>query len=86
MRRVIVDSSRAERLSASVLPVRFAYVRASDRNRGLVHVGDMSICTGDPGLEPGRTLGLRGSPSIDLWQVFVMADSGGDCIEVVYVV
>ena len=76
----------AARLSPSRLQVRCALVRAKSRNAGLVHVGDASVTRSDPGLAPGRTLGLRGDPKIDLYDVFMVADSAGDGVEVAYAV
>ena len=76
--RVLTGPLRREPLNASALRVRFAVVRASGRNLGLVHVGDASIIASDPGLGPGRTLGLRGGPTLDLSKVFALADVGGD--------
>ena len=75
---------RARRLRPSRLPVRCALVRAKPRNAGLVHVGDASVTIDDPGLAPGRVLGLRGDPKIDLFDVFMVADVPGDGVEVVY--
>ena len=76
----------ATRLRPSRLQVRCALVRAKLRNAGLVHVGDASVTRSDPGLAPGRTLGLRGDPKIDLFDIFMVADSVGDGVEVVYAV
>ena len=84
LRRVAEDSSRPERLSVSALPVWFAVVRARTNNRGLVHLGDASVSPGDPGLEPGRAVGMRGDPQLDLAEIFVLADIGGDGVEAVY--
>lgn len=84
LRLVVHDSSCPERLSASALPVWFAVVRASANNRGLVHLGDASVTPGDPGLEPGRAVGMRGDSQLDLAEIFVLADVGGDGVEAVY--
>ena len=84
LRAVMADPQQPARLSPSALPVWFAVVRARASNRGLVHVGDASVGPGDPGLEPGRAVGLRGDPWVDLSQVFVLADIGGDSVEAVY--
>jgi hypothetical protein len=84
LRLVVHDSSCPARLSASALPVWFAVVRARRTNRGLVHLGDASVTPGDPGLEPGRTVGMRGDPQLDLAEVFMLADIGGDGVEAVY--
>ena len=82
--RAVTDPSRPERLSPSALPVRFAVVRARRDNRGAVHVGDSSVGPGDPGLAPGKALGLRGDPAVDLAEVFVFADIGGDGVEATF--
>jgi hypothetical protein len=42
------------------------------------------VSGGDPGLDPGRAIGLRGDPSVDLSQVFVLVDAGGDGVEAIY--
>lgn len=84
LRLVVHDSSCPVRLSASALPVWFAVVRARRTNRGLVHLGDASVSPGDPGLEPGRAVGIRGDPELDLAEVFIMADIVGDGVEAVY--
>ena len=75
---------RAARLRSSSLQVRCALVRANPRNAGLVHVGDATVTRDDPGLAPGRVLGLRGDPRIDLSDIFVVADFPGDGVQVVY--
>ena len=75
---------RAARLRSSSLNVRCALVRAKPGNAGLVHVGDATVTGKDPGLAPGRILGLRGDPKIDLSDVFVVADIPGDGVQVVY--
>lgn len=84
LNRTVADPSCPERLSPSALPVRFAVVRARKDNRGAVHVGDSSVGPGDPGLAPGRAIGLRGDPAVDLAEVFVLADFGGDGVEASY--
>ena len=75
---------RAARLRPSSLEVRCALVRANPRNAGLVHVGDATVTRNDAGLAPGKVLGLRGDPKIDLSDVFVVADVPGDSVQVVY--
>ena len=77
---------RAARLRTSSLEVRSALVRANPGNAGLVHVGDVTVTRADPGLAPGRVLGLRGDPKIDLSDIFVVADIPGDGVQVVYAV
>ena len=72
------------RLRPSRLRVRGALVRARPGNAGLVRVGDASVNRNDPGLAPGRVLGLRGDPKIDLYDVFMVADVRGDGVEVAY--
>ncbi len=71
----------AERLSGARVSVGCVLVRARSGNRGLVYVGDASVTRNDPGLSPGRTLGLRGDPRVDLFEVFVAADWGGDGVD-----
>ena len=82
--RAVADPSRPERLSPCALPVRFAVERARKDNRGAVRVGDSSVGRSDPGLAPGRALGLRGAPAVDLAEVFVLADFSGDGVEASY--
>lgn len=77
---------RAARFRSSGLEVRCALVRANPRNAGLVHVGDATVTRADPGLAPGRVLGLRGDPKIDLSDIFVVADIPGDSVQVLYAV
>ena len=77
---------RAARLRPSCLTVRCALVRAKPGNAGLVHVGDATVTRNDPGLAPGRVLGLRGDPKIDLSDVFLVADVPGDGVQVVFAV
>ncbi len=77
---------RAVRLRSTSLKVRCALVRANPGNAGLVHVGDASVTRKDPGLAPGRTLGLRGNPMIDLFDIFVVANFPDDGVQVVYAV
>ncbi len=84
LRRACGQSGRPERLSPAALPVWHAVIRAGAGNRGLVYLGDASVGTGDPGLAPGCVLGLRGDPWLDLAQVYVMADTGGDGVEVMF--
>ena len=74
----------AARLRSSSLQVRCALVRANPRNAGLVHVGDAAATRDDPGLAPGRVLGLRGDPKIDLFDIFLVADVPGDGVQVFY--
>ena len=81
---VTVVSDRPQRLVEAPLPVGSALVRARVTNRGRVRIGDASVMRSDPGLEPGRALGLRGDPRVDLASVFVAADVEGDGVEVVY--
>jgi hypothetical protein len=73
-----------ERLSRRSLPVRWALVRANVSNRGTVRMGDASVMAGDPGLAPGSVMGLRGSPWIDLYDVFLLVAIEGDGVEVKY--
>lgn len=72
------------RLRHSRLRVRCVLVRARPGNAGLVRVGDASVSRNDPGLAPGRVLGLRGDPRIDLYDVFFVADIRGDGVDVAY--
>ncbi len=82
--RTAGQAGKAVRLRPSRLRVRGALVRARPGNAGLVHVGDALVSRKDPGLPPGRVLGLRGEPKIDLYDVFMVADVPGDGVDVAY--
>lgn len=82
---VVESCGVRERIVERPLPVVSAIVRARRTNRGLVHVGDASVTVRDPGLEPGRALGLRGDPRLDLASVFIAAEFPGEAIEITYV-
>ncbi len=82
--RLLDTPAAPHRLSRSRLPVRSAIVRARRRNRGQVHIGDASVMVSDPGLAPGKSLGLRGDPSIDLYDVFVAVEFAGEEVELTY--
>ncbi len=82
--RTAAEAGKAMRLRPSRLRVRDALVRARPGNAGLVHVGDALVSCNDPGLAPGRVVGLRGDPRIDLYDVFMVADVRGDGVDVAY--
>lgn len=81
---VVADARRPLALSEESLPAWYAVIKANASNRGLVRIGDSTVGPLDPGLKPGRVMGLRGDPWIDLKGVFVHADLPGDGIEVSY--
>ncbi len=83
--RVIALAGQAERLSMTRLPVRLVEVRAQPLNRGPVRIGDASIGPDDPTIEPGQALRLRGDPWLDLSEVYVIVDRGGDAVQAVYI-
>ena len=80
-RRVGVVGERAC-ISRQALRPRNVVVRACASNRGRVFVGDMSVGKEDPGLQPGRALGMRGYPRVDLTKLFVDGEFAGDGVEV----
>ncbi len=84
--RTTAEVGKAVRLRPSRLRVRCALVRARLGNTGLVRVGDASVTRNDPGLAPGKVLGLRGDTKIDLYDVFFVADARGDGVDVAYAV
>ena len=57
-------------------------VRACATNQGQVFVGDSEVSKTDPGLRPGKALGMRGYPRVDLTKVFVDSEYAGDGVEV----
>ncbi len=80
-RRVAAPGERA-RIANKALKARSAVVRACTSNRGRVFVGDFMVGKGDPGLNPGRAIGLRGYPRVDLQKMFVDSEFAGDGVEV----
>ena len=80
-RRVASPGERA-RISRQSLHPRNVVVRACATNRGRVFVGDRMVTREDPGLKPGRALGMRGYPRVDLTKVFVDGEFAGDGVEV----
>lgn len=57
-------------------------LRACASNRGQVFVGDSTVGNSDPGLNPGRALGMRGYPRVDLTKIYVDGEFAGDGVEV----
>ena len=57
-------------------------LRACVSNSGKVFVGDSAVGNNDPGLMPGRALGMRGYPRVDLTKVFIDGEFAGDGVEV----
>jgi len=80
-RRVVAPGERSK-ISRQSLHPRNIVVRACVSNRGQVFVGDSEVDKGDPGLKPGRALGMRGYPRVDLTKVFVDSEFAGDGVEV----
>ena len=80
-RRVSTPGERA-RISRQSLHPKNVVVRACATNRGRVFVGDRMVTSGDPGLSPGRAVGMRGYPRVDLTNVFVDGEFAGDGVEV----
>ncbi|MBN4064351.1 hypothetical protein JYU04_01295 [Dehalococcoides mccartyi] len=80
-RRVAAPGERSK-ISRQTLHPRNVVLRACSANRGRVFVGDSSVGKNDPGLQPGRALGMRGYPRVDLTKVFVDSEFAGDGVEV----
>jgi hypothetical protein len=80
-RRVTTAGQRTS-ISRKALHPRNVVVRACATNRGQVFVGDSGVGKGDPELRPGRALGMRGYPRVDLAKVFVDGEFAGDGVEV----
>ncbi len=80
-RRVAAPGERS-RISRQTLRPRNVVLRACATNRGQVFVGDSAVGNSDPGLRPGRALGMRGYPRIDLTKVYVDSEFAGDGVEV----
>jgi hypothetical protein len=80
-RRVSAPGERSK-ISRNTLHPRNVVVRACATNRGQVFVGDSDVSKGDPGLRPGKALGMRGYPRVDLTKVFVDGEFAGDGVEV----
>ena len=74
--------NRALRISQQRLKGRYVEIRALEKNRGPVHIGDASVSRWDPKLEPGRTIGIRGYPVVDVFDLFVTARHAGSGVEV----
>jgi hypothetical protein len=81
---IAAHADRPGRLSACHLPAWTALVRASPSNSGQVYVGDATVRAGGPGLNPGRSVRLRGDPHLDLYDVFIAAEMDGDAVDVWY--
>jgi hypothetical protein len=80
-RRVVAPGERSK-ISRQTLLSRNIVVRACVTNRGQVFVGDSAVSKTDPGLRPGKALGMRGYPRVDLTKVFVDGEFAGDGVEV----
>ncbi|MBT4126603.1 MAG: hypothetical protein HOJ22_08335 [Chloroflexi bacterium] len=80
-RRVDAPGERSK-ISRQAFHPRNVVVRACASNQGQVFVGDSEVTRSDPGLGPGRALGMRGYPRVDLTKVFVDGEFAGDGVEV----
>lgn len=80
-RRISTPGERSK-ISRQAFHPRNVVVRACVSNRGQVFVGDSEVNRSDPGLGPGRALGMRGYPRVDLTKVFVDGEFSGDGVEV----
>jgi hypothetical protein len=80
-RRVVAPGERSK-ISRQMLHPRNVVVRACATNRGQVFVGDSDVNKTDPGLRPGKALGMRGYPRVDLTKVFVDGEFAGDGVEI----
>ena len=80
-RRVVAPGKRSK-ISRQTLHPKNVVVRACATNRGQVFVGDSEVNKTDPGLRPGKALGMRGYPRVDLTQVFVDSEFAGDGVEI----
>ncbi len=84
MSRVASRPGIAERLSCERLRVPAVLVRAKPWNRGRVYVGDATVNSGDPGLAPGRSLGIRSAEKLDLFDLFVLTQAPGEGVDVYF--
>lgn len=89
MEQEVLSFTRRVRFAGKRLPIsrislhpKGVVLRACATNRGQVFVGDQKVRCGDPGLKPGRALGMRGYPRVDLTKVFMNGDYAGDGVEV----
>jgi len=80
--RNVRNPGEPARISRQLNRPRSVVVRAKDSNRGPVFVGDFSVSPSDPGLNPGRAIGMRWYPRVDLTRLFVDAENAGDGVEV----
>jgi len=80
--RRVDQAGERTRVSRQAFHPRNVVVRACASNRGQVFVGDSAVGKSDPGLKPGRAVGMRGYPRVDLTKVFVDSEFAGDGVEV----
>lgn len=80
-RRVSTAGERT-RISRQSLHPRNVVLRACASNRGQVFIGDSAVGNSDPGLKPGRALGVRGYPRVDLTKIYIDGEFAGDGVEV----
>ena len=82
--KTVTSAGTAERLNGSDKLVTTAVVRAKSANTGSIYVGDSSVSSGDPGISPGDRLDLRGDPYLNLFDVWVDADTSGEGVDIWY--
>jgi hypothetical protein len=80
--RRVASAGERTRISRQSLHPKNVVVRACASNQGQVFVGDSAVGKNDPGLKPGRALGMRGYPRVDLTKVYVDSEFAGDGVEV----
>ena len=71
-----------KRISRQRRRCRYVEIHARETNRGPVHIGDALVCRYDPKLEPGSTLGIRGYPVVDLFDLWITSAHSGAGVEV----
>ncbi|MEE8364049.1 MAG: hypothetical protein V3S18_08260 [Dehalococcoidia bacterium] len=82
--KTVTAADTAERLNAGTMLVWSAVVRAKTGNTGQVYVGDASVSSSGPGIDPGDAIDLRGDPYLNLFDVFVDADTDGEGVDIWY--
>ena len=82
--RTVTAAGTAERLNTGMMLVWSAVVRAKTGNTGHVYVGDASVSSSGPGIDAGDAIDLRGDPYLNLFDVFVDADTDGEGVDIWY--
>ena len=82
--KTVTSAGTAERLDASDRLVRCVAVRAKPANTGSIYIGDATVSSSDPGVSPGDRLDVRGDPYLNLFDIFIDADTNGEGVDVWY--